>query len=916
MAIVNEHYGKDNISHDLLPLAQRFTRSLEDRSKDDFMHGSVVCYHDFGSMDNWFFKPQDNEHPAKHRQATHANLKEEILNSTIQSISMDICTKYMNKANAYLKYSNTVKRIRSSDRTSCTAHHVQINAPMSIQHVLSVILWCDNDGALSNALCNAFKTQHAEDNHYHHWSTYLLQAVQCFGDSLSTKQRFYHCVIPIPTDHDYNGVVLELQEHLSDINNAFRYLDCSIFSSRSNTDETLFFGGLYPLKICNVNDRTNRSFKPLIDTPALLKQVIQGQPYDRRTPNTVNLIERLSTKDKTLPEYARRIFECFCDAREESVIDLTHLNLDYPLLKEYLLSPEDVLYVSKLTAMFQNCARVKIVNDTNKVCISSLYLTQLRIEMTNEDNERVFEQSSLKELSYMNVLLDDKEYEMTSSKLKTKKDLLKEHPNSKSPALDMYTHENVNHNCNGNDDDNNGDKNKRNRWQQREQEHAQDQEEEEEEEKMMETLQEDQDMEFESDFIFGDRVTIDKDLNDIFAELSLEKEFSDILSTANPLPALQTLPSTSSHGTTASHTTHGHSPNAKTKKRKTKKRKKLKKSERNSGASYNPNPLYRAQGNIQISKQFTAEMIPCEITESITNLYGFMDKCTALCLMEERQDHEEDVLRIFNYGFHSKHSNETLYCVVQRQDVAVNASRGYKWKMLTKLYTMQAIAHEFGIHKAPKSLYDTVLYKSYLIQQQRIVSVISNVDSMRNLINNTQWHRIDIFNKVNNKRRMHLFLTKPEFMKECRQFVVNHWKSNALSFDLIPILMFNDECNEYWIEHVWIIRIDEEDISIGISFKYTINNQVKVAGIHLDKELLIDQHQLIVPNHECHCLDAFESNINYLSIGNPDDSLNKIKYYKQQIEELTKCKEQLQEQQQYHRYHINNHIHNEQMFKM
>eukprot|EP01083_Nonionella_stella_P058356 152861_1 len=476
--------------------------------------------------------------------------------------------------------------------------------------------------------------------------------------------------------------------------------------------------------------------------------------------------------------------------------------------------------------------------------------------------------------------------------------------------------ENVNHNCNGNDDDNNGDKNKRNDWQQSEQEHAQDQEEEEEEEKMMETLQEDQDMEFESDFIFGDRVTIDKDLNDIFAELSLEKEFSDILSTANPLPALQTLPSTSSHGTTASHTTHGHSPNAKTKKRKTKKRKKLKKSERNSGASYNPNPLYRAQGNIQISKQFTAEMIPCEITESITNLYGFMDKCTALCLMEERQDHEEDVLRIFNYGFHSKHSNETLYCVVQRQDVAVNASRGYKWKMLTKLYTMQAIAHEFGIHKAPKSLYDTVLYKSYLIQQQRIVSVISNVDSMRNLINNTQWHRIDIFNKVNNKRRMHLFLTKPEFMKECRQFVVNHWKSNALSFDLIPILMFNDECNEYWIEHVWIIRIDEEDISIGISFKYTINNQVKVAGIHLDKELLIDQHQLIVPNHECHCLDAFESNINYLSIGNPDDSLNKIKYYKQQIEELTKCKEQLQEQQQYHRYHINNHIHNEQMFKM
>eukprot|EP01083_Nonionella_stella_P102025 289906_1 len=159
---VYDNRTKANISNELLPLA-RFTRSLEDldQSKDDFMHGSVVCYHDFGSMDNWFFKPQDNEHPAKHRQPMYASLKDEILDSTIHSISMDSHIKYMNKAKSYLQYSNTVKCIRSSDRTSCSAHHVQINAPMSIQHVLSVIL------------C------------YHHWSTYLLQ-VQCFGDSLST----------------------------------------------------------------------------------------------------------------------------------------------------------------------------------------------------------------------------------------------------------------------------------------------------------------------------------------------------------------------------------------------------------------------------------------------------------------------------------------------------------------------------------------------------------------------------------------------------------------------------------------------------------------------------------------------------------------------------------------------------------
>eukprot|EP01083_Nonionella_stella_P095892 269332_1 len=140
---------------------------------------------------------------------------------------------------------------------------------------------------------------------------------------------------------------------------------------------------------------------------ALLEHVIQGQPYDRCTPTLVSLIERLGNKDRTLPEYARRIFESFCDSRVETVIDLACLNLDYPLLNEYLLSPEDILYISKLTAIFPNAASIKIVNKTGKLCISSLYLTQLRMDMTNEDNERVFEQSSLKQIAYMNVYLDE-----------------------------------------------------------------------------------------------------------------------------------------------------------------------------------------------------------------------------------------------------------------------------------------------------------------------------------------------------------------------------------------------------------------------------------------------------------------------------------------------------------------------------
>merc|ERR1712228_1163766 len=103
-------------------------------------------------------------------------------------------------------------------------------------------------------------------------------------------------------------------------------------------------------------------------------------------------------------------------------------------------------------------------------------------------------------------------------------------------------------------------------------------------------------------------------------------------------------------------------------------------------------------------------------------------------------------------------------------------------------------------------------------------------------------------------------------------------------------MMFNCDLNEYWIEYVWIITIDN-NISIGISFRYNKQYGVRVNGIHLDKEYLINQHELVMPNHNCKCFQGFNSHISDLKIGNPDDLQNKINYYRQVIEELTEYKE-------------------------
>merc|ERR1712130_400906 len=99
------------------------------------------------------------------------------------------------------------------------------------------------------------------------------------------------------------------------------------------------------------------------------------------------------------------------------------------------------------------------------------------------------------------------------------------------------------------------------------------------------------------------------------------------------------------------------------------------------------------------------------------------------------------------------------------------------------------------------------MFKSYKMHQNRIKNLLMDNQKIQSLINKTAWHRVDIFNKVNNKRRMMLYLTKPEFMDQCREFI--NKRDDDDDIDLIPILMFNDNeySNEFWIEHVRIVTI-------------------------------------------------------------------------------------------------------------
>merc|ERR1719242_584714 len=91
----------------------------------------------------------------------------------------------------------------------------------------------------------------------------------------------------------------------------------------------------------------------------------------------------------------------------------------------------------------------------------------------------------------------------------------------------------------------------------------------------------------------------------------------------------------------------------------------------------------------------------------------------------------------------------------------------------------------------------------------------------------------------------------------------------------------------FWVEHVLMVALDEA-VDVGVSFVVDVESQrVRVSRIHLNAEFMRLNNELLFPGQTAPALSGFASAINYLSIGNPDDALNKIKYYQQQIQELT-----------------------------
>jgi len=340
----------------------------------------------------------------------------------------------------------------------------------------------------------------------------------------------------------------------------------------------------------------------------------------------------------------------------------------------------------------------------------------------------------------------------------------------------------------------------------------------------------------------------------------------------------------------------------KSKKKRSKSSKARKHSKSDDGFGYEPHPKHRARGNIQISKQLTEEIIPCSIAQYITNLYSFMDKLSAMRYFPDKAQSQQSQssnnwgnIEIFNYGFLQKEGKVVLFAVAEHQDINHHKSRGYGLKMINRLFTASELMSKYNLnlYDLPISIYDTNKYKSMLNDKWKIKSILMDISSRTNLLKQCQWHKINIFKRINNKRRMTLSCTKPEFIIKVVNFSNKIGVNNDIN--LIPIILFNETDRDFVIEWCWIIRIEwNPNIDIAVSFRFDDhNNCAKIKSIHLDKDYLMDQHQMALPNHDCHCFDHFNSYIDDLAVGNPDDLKNKINYYLQVIDDLKQYKQDM-----------------------
>eukprot|EP01083_Nonionella_stella_P189692 702020_1 len=195
-----------------------------------------------------------------------------------------------------------------------------------------------------------------------------------------------------------------------------------------------------------------------------------------------------------------------------------------------------------------------------------------------------------------------------------------------------------------------------------------------------------------------------------------------------------------------------------------------------------------------------------------------------------------------NVDLHEEKSNESLYCVISK----IQHERCH-WQLVPTLCTKNDLGPTILPQSSRIALQDSIYYP-----------ILPNTQWVNEIFaGKFKWKTIPVFSIQNNTKRLTLFIEQNELNPRIKRTLLD--ADGADSF--IPILMFDRE--SHWVEQVVIVHIDmsktrvEKDqkvdqlrIDICVSLRCDAHS-VRITGIHLDKEKISEQHQLLGP-HKCH----------------------------------------------------------------
>ena len=276
-------------------------------------------YYSFGYRFGYWRNHQSSHYDFSALQPKHKTIKEEIAQNNIYAMDVEAFNDAYKKAEYLINTSSYIKMIKCTFRSSeeWYGYGIRYGAPLTINHVLSVILYTDYD-ALSFKFSQTFRKVRNKETkedvlkrnlEFGQFTKHLIETVNSYGMTMAESKFnvLYHGVSfmyltkfittfngPTSTttkiqiaynfaEQQKSGMILELCTYeASQYDNSskdVRYFNCSAFSNFPNEEERLFITPPHPsshcLKVNGVrNVSTGEVYNEYIKPFALLQQII------------------------------------------------------------------------------------------------------------------------------------------------------------------------------------------------------------------------------------------------------------------------------------------------------------------------------------------------------------------------------------------------------------------------------------------------------------------------------------------------------------------------------------------------------------------------------------------------------------------------------------------------------------------